>query len=268
MTVSNLVTRNQLSANGTVVDFAYTFKIFDASDLKVILTTTAGVDTVQTLTTDYTVSGVGTDGGGNVTFGTAPANGLTVTILRNTAITQSTDYVINDSFPASSHENALDRLTIINQHQQDRIDRSIKTPDSEVAGYDMTLPAKANRLGAVLGFDSSTGNPIAGPTIADFSTLTAITADIAKLADIEDGTVATTGLSRLAAVDTDITALAAIKQEIIDCAAGLIHPTPISRGGTGATTALQAKINLGITDGITLQEASDEALALSIALGG
>ena len=68
MTVSNLVTRNQLSANGTVVDFAYTFKIFDDSDLKVILTDSDGVDTVQVLTTDYTVSGVGTDGGGNVTF--------------------------------------------------------------------------------------------------------------------------------------------------------------------------------------------------------
>ena len=29
----------------------------------------------------------------------------------------------------------------------------------------------------------------------------------------------------------------------------------------------KAKINLGITDGITLQQASDEALALAIALG-
>tara|TARA_B100000035_G_scaffold251761_1_gene220940 strand:+ start:2579 stop:3373 length:795 start_codon:yes stop_codon:yes gene_type:complete len=264
MTVSNLVTRNQLSANGTVVDFAYTFKIFDDSDLKVILTDSDGVDTVQVLTADYTVSGVGTDGGGNVTFGTAPANGLTVTILRNTAITQATDYVINDSFPASSHENALDRLTIINQHQQDRIDRSIKTPDSEVAGYDMTLPAKASRLGVVLGFDSSTGNPIAGPKISDFSTLTSIAADIATLADLEDGTVATTALSRLAAIDTDMASLADIIQEIKDCAAGLVHVTPISRGGTGATTLADAQTNLGI---ITLQDASDEALALAIALG-
>ena len=87
------------------------------------------------------------------------------------------------------------------------------------------------------------------------------------MADLEDGTVATTGLSRLAAIDTDIDALGDITQEIIDCAAGLIHTTPITRGGTGATTAAQAKINLGITDGITLQQASDEALALAIALG-
>ena len=97
--------------------------------------------------------------------------------------------------------------------------------------------------------------------------MAAITDDIATLADIEDGTVATTAISRLAAVDTDIDALADITQEIIDCAAGLVGVTPITRGGTGATTATQAKINLGITDGITLQEASDEALALAIALG-
>ena len=44
-------------------------------------------------------------------------------------------------------------------------------------------------------------------------------------------------------------------------------PVSVANGGTGATTATQAKLNLGITDGITLQQASDEALALAIALG-
>ena len=44
-------------------------------------------------------------------------------------------------------------------------------------------------------------------------------------------------------------------------------PIAVANGGTGATTAAQAKVNLEITDGITLQQASDEALALAIALG-
>jgi hypothetical protein len=161
MTISSTTTVNQYTGNNSTTAFAYAFKIYADADLKVILTSTAGVETVQTLSTHYTVSGAGDAGGGNVTFtsGNTPGTGVLVTILRNTAITQSTDYVANDAFPAALHEDALDRLTVISQHQQDRIDRSIKAPDSEAAGYNMTLPAKASRLGKVLGFNSSTGNP-------------------------------------------------------------------------------------------------------------
>ena len=161
MTISSTTTRNQYTGNNSTTVFAYSFKIFADGDLKVILTDTSGVETVKTLTTHYTVSGIGTDSGGNVTFttGNTPGTGVIVTILRNTAITQSTDYVENDTFPAASHETALDRLTAIDQNQQDRIDRSIKAPDSEASGFDMTLPAKASRLGKVMGFNSSSGNP-------------------------------------------------------------------------------------------------------------
>ena len=43
-----------------------------------------------------------------------------------------------------------------------------------------------------------------------------------------------------------MTALADITQEIIDCANGLVHVIPVSRGGTGATTVAGAQENLGI----------------------
>ena len=46
----------------------------------------------------------------------------------------------------------------------------------------------------MLGFNSTTGAAEQGPQIADVQTLSAITADIAALADIEDGTTATTML--------------------------------------------------------------------------
>ena len=216
MTISSTTTRNQYTGNNSTTVFAYSFKIFADADLLVILTDTSGVETVKTLTTHYTVSGAGTDSGGNVTFtsGNTPGTGVIVTILRNTAITQSTDYVENDTFPAASHETALDRLTAIDQHQQDRIDRSLKAPDSEASGYSMTLPAKASRLGTVLGFNATSGNPEAGPKIADVSSLAAITADISTLADIEDGTDATNAIQTVAGISGNVSTVAGISANV------------------------------------------------------
>jgi len=88
MTVSSTNTRNSYSGDASTTVFAYTFKIFDEDDITVILRTDAtGSESVQTKTTDYTVSGVGNAGGGNVTFTTAPASGITVVLLRETART-------------------------------------------------------------------------------------------------------------------------------------------------------------------------------------
>jgi len=93
MTVSSTTTKNSYSGNGSTTVFAYTFKIFDEDDIAVILRDDAtAVETVQTITTNYTVSGVGDAGGGNITFVTAPATGKTVVLLRSTPLSQLTDY--------------------------------------------------------------------------------------------------------------------------------------------------------------------------------
>lgn len=117
MTVSSTTTKNSYSGDGSTTTFAYAFKIFADADLTVILRSAAGTETVQTLTTNYTVTNAGNASGGNVVFVTAPASGVTVVIRRNMAQTQSTDYTANDPFPAESHEDALDRLTFIAQQQ-------------------------------------------------------------------------------------------------------------------------------------------------------
>ena len=73
--------------NAVTTVFAYGFKIFAASELLV------KVDGVtQTLNTDYTVSGVGAEGGGSVTFTTAPDDQAVITIERNLPYTRSEDY--------------------------------------------------------------------------------------------------------------------------------------------------------------------------------
>ena len=156
MTVSSTTKRNSYTGNGSTTTFAYSFKIFDDDDITVILRTTAtGAETVQTKTTHYSVTGVGSASGGNVVFGSAPTSAQTVVLLRQTAQTQATDYTPNDPFPAASHEDALDKLTLMTQDQQDELDRSIKlSRTNTMTSTEFTVGA-TDRANKILAFDSS-----------------------------------------------------------------------------------------------------------------
>ncbi len=156
MTVSSTTKRNSYTGNGSTTTFAYSFKIFDDDDITVILRTTAtGAETVQTKTTHYSVTGVGSASGGNVVFGSAPTSAQTVVLLRQTAQTQATDYTPNDPFPAASHEDALDKLTLMTQDQQDELDRSIKlSRTNTMTSTEFTVTA-TNRANKIFAFDSS-----------------------------------------------------------------------------------------------------------------
>lgn len=126
MTVSTTTNRISYACDGAAVDFAYTFPIFEDSDLTVILRDSSGSETTLTLTTDYTVSGAGVSTGGNVTTVATYASGNTIVIIRDLDITQETDYPTAGAFPASSHEDALDKLTMIAQQLSEALDRCIK----------------------------------------------------------------------------------------------------------------------------------------------
>lgn len=156
MTVSSTTTKNSYSGDGSTTVFSYTFKIFDEDDIAVILRDdTTGTETTQTITTHYSVSGVGNAGGGNITFVTAPASGKTVVLLRATPLTQLTDYTPNDPFPAEAHEDALDKLTFMVQEINEELGRTFKVSQTNtIATAEFTQDA-ASRANKVLGFDSA-----------------------------------------------------------------------------------------------------------------
>jgi hypothetical protein len=135
--------------------FAYTFKIFDEDDLTVIIRAANGTETTKTITTHYTVSGVGNSGGGNVTMLTAPASGETLVIIRELDLVQELDIVPNDPFPASSVEDALDKLTFMVQQHEETLGRTIKASKTNtITGSEFTISA-ADRANKVFAFDSS-----------------------------------------------------------------------------------------------------------------
>ena len=170
MTVSSTTTKNSYSGNGSTHSFAYGFKIFADADLTVIIRSSTGVETVRTLNTHYIVTNAGNDSGGNVLFkfntGTSsdahfsssdfrPASGETVVIRRNLTLTQGTDYVENDPFPAESHENALDRVTFITQQLQEELDRSFKVSRTNTITTPEFATSASDRANKLLSFDGS-----------------------------------------------------------------------------------------------------------------
>ena len=155
MTVSSATQKVQYNGTGSTTVFAYTFKIFNQNDLTVIVRSAAGTETVKTITTHYTVSGVGGSGGGNVTMLTAPTATETITILREQDLVQELDLVENDPFPAQSLEDALDKLTFVVQQQGEELDRSIKASRTNtITSTEFTVSA-SDRANKIFAFDSS-----------------------------------------------------------------------------------------------------------------
>lgn len=180
------------NGNGVQVAFTFGFKIYAESDLEVIQTDAAGVETVKTLTTHYTVSAGPWPTGGTVTMLVAPPTGQTLTIRQNIPNTQSLDYTEGSKFPANSHEDGLDRLTLMVQAiVRDQL-RALVVPKSEsVAAGDMTLPTKATRASKFLAFDSNGRLIAAAGTSAD---LTPVSAYINTLLDDANAAAAQTTL--------------------------------------------------------------------------
>ena len=157
MTISTTTIKDSYTGNGSTAAFTYTFKITDDDDIEVIIRSSTGTETVKTKTTHYTVSGVGTAGGGTITFtlGNIPTATQTIILRRATPQTQELDLIENDPLPANSIETAYDKLTSIAQELQEQIGRSIKLSRTNTMTSTEFTVAAADRADKILAFDSN-----------------------------------------------------------------------------------------------------------------
>lgn len=186
MTISSTTrTAGPFSGNNVTTTFAFAFKVFQASDLELVQVTPAGVESILVITTDYTVTlnaDQNSAPGGSITLTSALATGYTLIITSDIAPLQTTDLTNQGGFYPQVITNALDKLTILVQQALGRIGRSLNYPISDT-NTNATLPTKTARLGTVLAFDATTGDPTVGPTIADVGTVSGSVADIHTVAD-------------------------------------------------------------------------------------
>ena len=123
------------NGNGATTVWDYDFKIWDEDDLEVWITDANGAETLLNPST-YSVTGVGNEGGGNVTYplvGDALASGNTITLLSNRANLQNDfDVSANQTFSATVVETTVDKVVRLIQQLQRGVNRAVKV------GIDLT----------------------------------------------------------------------------------------------------------------------------------
>ena len=164
MTIAAQTNRISITGNGVTTHIACNFPFTAQTDLVVVETVIAtGVQTVKTLTTDYTITGTVDalghyPNGGTVIMTVAPPSTVTITIYRDVPTTQAVDPVQNDRLPVDSAiEAPLDKLTMIAIRHRELINRSLHQPDGDTTAI-AAIPPLVTRASRYLGFDGD-GNP-------------------------------------------------------------------------------------------------------------
>jgi hypothetical protein len=274
MTVSSALNRKEYTGDDATVAFATSPVVFfDESDLEVYLVVTAtGVATLQTITTHYTVSG-GAGSTGTVTMLTAPTSLQTLVIVRTMAITQATDLVNNDASDAEVQEDAFDKLTMIAQQLDAKIERSFKLADSDISSASTELPTP--EASALIGW-SSAGDELQNYTATALD-LALTTAFALTLLDDATAAAARTTLdvpsNAEAVLDTifdaagDILVATAADTPAIK-AVGVAGTVLMSRAAETSKLAYVAALNKGIYGLTYANNSGDATNDLDIAAGG
>ena len=156
------------TGNGSTAAYSWPFKLFQASDLKVYTVVTAtGVSTLQTSggggTYDYNINGALN----TVTLNNNLPNTHKIYLTRVQELSQPTDYIEGDAFPAAAHEDTLDKIVLQIQQQQEQLDRAFKLDQVNTGTTVDIATIVSERSGKVLGFDPS-GNLIATQEIGTY----------------------------------------------------------------------------------------------------
>lgn len=154
MTIGTEIRRaGPYAGNGSTTAFAFAFKVFATSQVRVTRAVVAtGVETTLALTTDYTValnSNQDTNPGGTVTLLVAPTAAQSVTITSNVLNLQPTALANLGGFYPDVINDSLDRATIQIQQLDERLDRALVIPVSSTASTQLPTP----QSGALLGWN-------------------------------------------------------------------------------------------------------------------
>ena len=258
----NAVTRRKVfTGSAGTGPYAFTFEILDDDDLAVYFNTTK-----LTKTTDYNVT-INANGTGSVTLVVnvggnvpeTPDSNDTVIVVGARDIERTTDFVTAGDLLASSLNEQLDSLTIFDQQLAEEGERTMRAPVFDPAlvadggTLDMTLPAKADRAGKYLAFNSSTGNPEVGPTVSDVTTVSAAAADIALLADIQDGTTATNAITTTAGISANVTTVAGISSNVTTVAGISSNVTAVAGNASNINAVAADATDIGAVAGKTTE---------------
>ncbi|HEX6113250.1 MAG TPA: glycosyl hydrolase family 28-related protein, partial [Geminicoccaceae bacterium] len=153
--MSNTFTRDpeplvQYGGDGSRTTFPFPFPVLASDDLLVFVN--------QSAATGFSITGIGDPNGGDIVFGTPPAPGTTITLLRRTEGIRESAFVDGGPFRASAINAELDRIMLLIQEDREEHGRSLRGHPAE-SGIDFCLPSTTARANKLLGFDSA-GKPV------------------------------------------------------------------------------------------------------------
>lgn len=128
MTVSTIGSIAEFDTNGVTTNYPFYFKFLANDDLVVTYVNPAGVSSVLTLGTNYTVNGAGNDQGGSIVTTSALAGPGQLTVSREMDAYQQTSLRNQGKFLAETHEDVFDKLTMLIQQGFSGLSRALKRP--------------------------------------------------------------------------------------------------------------------------------------------
>ena len=180
MTVADNTSRNQYTATSGQTVFAYTFEIVDKDHIVVLQNGTALSEG-----TDYTVSNVGNDNGGNITLTSGATADDIMTLYRDMPYSRDQNYTNSGDFLASEVNNYFDNLWLAGEQTERSFSQSIRKPITDADSISMELPEASSRCDTLMGFNTD------GSVTVSQSDLLNVTASAAEI-NILDGATLTT----------------------------------------------------------------------------
>lgn len=251
MSISSATNRVDYTGNGATDTYNYTFRIFNEADLEVTVRDTSDVETTLALSTDYTVTGVGSTGGTIVLVNSAQSwldgdgdlkSGYALTIRRVLDLVQETDIRNQGAFYPEIHEDQFDKLVMIAQQQQDELSRSASMPVTVAASvFSPEFPASlpSNPGATIVVNDAGDGFDL-GPTADQISSANAdataaAASAVAAAASAAAALVSETNAAASAAAINGLTANRAV----------------ISNGTSTLASSATTSTELGYVSGVT-----------------
>jgi len=237
--ISDVTRRVVYTGSAGVGPYSFTFEVLANTDIQVYKNTT-----LLTLTTNYTVT-INANGTGSVTLVVAATGADTITIVGDRAIQRATDFVTGGDLFANTLNDEFDSLVIFAQQVDEKADRGLKAPVTDPTDVNMVLPVKASRKGKVLAFDSTSGDPVAGPA------LDAVTTVIAQSANINTVATNIASVNTVAGNNTNVTTVAGVSGAVTTVAGISANVTSVAGNSSNINTVAGISANVTTVAGIS-----------------
>ena len=255
MTISLNTPRNTYTATAGQTDFTIGFEFFAVADVKAYKNgTLLTYNASPTTNSQYNLIGTASSsddayefgGGGTLKLGGggASANDIIV-IIRDIAITRTSDFSSTGTLDVKSINTQLDQLTAIVGDLKGQTDRSVKLLDTDTAAATVTLPAKTTRQDKLLSFDSN-GNLETTTSSSGLAVISGLSTEITALGAISsDLTNLNSNISTLTNLNTNISAITTVNSNLTSIATNNSNATNINAVAAANTNITNVANALG-----------------------